>query len=65
MNLLINCNQLILIFHSLFVIGLQFVMYLYNLVEALNDYLCGDPVTGHRPVIVSLNASSIVSLIEP
>jgi len=55
MNLLINCNQLILIFNLLFVIGLKFVMHFWNLVEAINDYLCGDPITGHRPVRMSLN----------
>jgi hypothetical protein len=65
MNLLINCNQLILIFNLLFVIGLKFVMHFWNLVEAINDYLCGDPITGHRPVMMSLNVSSTVSLIEP
>lgn len=65
MNLLINCNQLILIFHLLFLIGLKFVMHFQNLVEALNDCLCGDPVTGHRPVVMSLNVYSTWSLIEP
>jgi len=54
MNLLINCNQLILIFHLLFVKGLKFVMHFENLVEALNDYLCGDRVTGHSPIIMSV-----------